>query len=541
MITDEQVNIISVNTAFEKITGYSKAEILGEKPSFLQSKKHPVAFYKKMWKTLKESGSWRGEIWNKKKDGAYFPEWLTISMVKNNAGQLINYIGVFSDISEIKKAQDDLEFIAYHDPLTELPNRLLFYQRLTQSIKRSERSGTSTALMFIDLDRFKHINDSLGHNVGDELLKLVARRLSRMLRGNDTVSRIGGDEFTVIIEDLKSTRKIIPVARKVISSFSGVFVAAGHDLYISPSIGISVYPDDGTAPDVLIRNADAAMYRAKEKGRNAYEFYTPGLTDLAMQRVSLESKINRAIIDQEFQLYYQPLYDTKSGELVGAEALIRWHPNQHDVIPPSRFIPIIEESPTILKLGELVFELAGRQINQWQRQGYQLVPVSINISGRQAQQKNFATHLASIMNKYSIDKSIIDLEITEGFIMQQAKAEIESLHEFRAMGISLAIDDFGTGHSSLTHLKLLPIDKLKIDRSFIRDIGKDPHGEAIVRAIIALGHSLGITIVAEGVETEAQHLFLSNENCDQLQGFLLSKPIPAEDFQLLLERDVMLD
>jgi diguanylate cyclase (GGDEF)-like protein/PAS domain S-box-containing protein len=537
MITDSNAVITAVNPAFEQITGYAEQEVVGKNPNILHSGRQLADFYQEMWTKLQNTGSWQGEIWNRKKDGEVYPGWLAISTIKDENDNIINYVGVFSDISDIKQAQGDLAFISYHDPLTDLPNRRLFYEHLSHAISRAARTVSNMALMFIDLDRFKHVNDSLGHNIGDELLALVAQRLAEIMRGNDTISRIGGDEFTILIEDMASSHEASTIAEKLINGFSLPFITNGHELFISPSIGISIYPEDGTEPDILLKNADAAMYRAKEQGRNSYKFYAPAMSDSAHEKVSMETSIHHAMNNDEFRLYYQPQYDLRSGKLVGAEALLRWNSQAHGEIPPARFIPIIEESSTILRLGDMIMDMACKQSRSWTDKGYSLDRLAINISGRQIQQNDFVQKVAAILEKNGIQGDMLDFEITEGFIMRQARTEIESLNQLRSMGISLSIDDFGTGYSSLSYLKLLPVDTLKIDQSFVRDIGQDSNDEAIARAIIALGHSLGLKVIAEGVETECQNTFLRDEGCDQIQGFLRSRPLPAAEFEKLLKQE----
>ncbi len=538
VVTDSRARITAVNPAFELITGYTEAAVLGKNPSILKSGRQPKEFYRKMWSELQNTGSWEGEIWNKKHDGEFYPEWVKISTIRDSQGNIINYVGVFSNTSEIKKAQDDLAFNLHNDPLTGLPNRALFYEHIKHAINRAEREKSNIALLFIDLDNFKHINNSLGHNVGDELLSLVAKRLSEELRGNDTISRIGGDEFTILIEDLDSYEEISTIAQKIIGLFYSPFKTNESNLYITPSIGISIYPEDGIEPGILLKNADAAMYKAKARGRNMFEFYTPSLTDYSRTRISMEARIHHAMENDEFSLFYQPQYELKTGKIVGAEALIRWHSKEYGEIPPSKFIPLIEDSSMILNLGDLVFEKACQQCRSWQDKGYKLDRLAINIAGRQIQQENFVEKIAIALDRHGISGKMIDLEITEGFIMRQARTEIEPLNKLRSMGISLAIDDFGTGYSSLSYLKLLPVNRLKIDRSFIQDIGKDTNDDAIVKAIIALGHALDLILIAEGVETETQHAFLRNEACDQMQGFLLSSPLPADEFEKLLQLDM---
>ncbi|UUY08987.1 EAL domain-containing protein [Pseudomonas sp. J452] len=530
MITDTEQHITAVNRAFSIITGYSEAEALGQTPRLLASGQHDSAFYAAMWHQLAAEGHWQGEIWNKRKNGELYPEWLTISAVRNQADDITHFVGVFADISTLKHAQARLDHQAHHDPLTGLPNRLLFETRLATALTDALADNHQGAVLFLDLDRFKHINDSLGHPVGDALLKSIALRLREQLRDIDTVARLGGDEFIVLLPGLQQAKHAERVASKLLSCFSAPFQADTHEFFISASIGISLFPIDGNDVATLVKNADAAMYSAKAKGRNRIELYTRNLTFQANERMTLEHELRRASERGELSLHYQPKMCLRSGNLVGAEALIRWsHPVFGD-IPPDRFIPLAEESGLILQIGDWVLQEACRQMHEWQSQHAPFGPLSVNLSGSQLSQPQLTERIANTLSDFGLDACYLQLEITEGFIMTQAEEALGVLHELKSLGLQLAIDDFGTGYSSLSYLKRLPLDILKIDKSFVRGLPGDPDDAAITRAIIALGRSLQMTVIAEGVETKAQEIFLTSEGCEQIQGYVVSRPLSAESF-----------
>ncbi|MEO4048861.1 EAL domain-containing protein [Pseudomonas sp. CAU 1711] len=530
MITDLEQRITAVNRAFTDITGYSEAEALGQSPRLLASGKHDSAFYAAMWHQLAATGHWQGEVWNRRKNGELYPEWLTISAVRDRSGQITHFVGVFADISSLKLAQDRLDYQAHHDPLTGLPNRLLFESRLEQALRDVRTDHARGAVLFLDLDRFKHINDSLGHPVGDLLLKSIAQRLREQLRDIDTVARLGGDEFIVLLPGLHLPGDAERVANKLLACFNAPFQAEGHEFFISASIGISLFPENGNDVATLVKNADAAMYSSKAKGRNRVEFYTRSLTFQATERMTLDLELRRAIERDELSLHYQPKLCLHKGELVGAEALLRWHHPVFGDIPPDRFIPLAEESGLILPLGDWVLQEACRQMRIWQENHAPFGPLSINLSGSQLRQPQLTARIAGALSDFGLAAEKLQLEITESFIMTQAEEALSILHGLKALGLQLAIDDFGTGYSSLSYLKRLPLDILKIDKSFVRGLPGDPDDAAITRAIIALGRSLQMTVIAEGVETKAQEIFLTSEGCAQIQGYVVSRPLSAEAF-----------
>ncbi|WP_413792940.1 MULTISPECIES: EAL domain-containing protein [unclassified Pseudomonas] len=530
LITDTQQHISAVNRAFTEITGYSETEALGHTPRLLASGLHDSAFYAAMWHQLTAEGHWQGEISNRRKNGELYPSWLTISAVRNRDRQITHFVAVFADISSLKHAQARLDYQAHHDPLTGLPNRTLFESRLLAALNSQQENGGQGAVLFLDLDRFKHINDSLGHPVGDLLLKGIAVRLREQLRDIDTVARLGGDEFIILLPGLQQPSDAEHIAQKLLNGFTAPFQAGEHEFFISASIGTSLYPQDGCDVATLVKNADAAMYRSKAKGRNRVESYTRDLTAQASERVALEHELRRAIERNELSLSFQPKISLIDNRLVGAEALIRWtHPTFGDV-PPEHFIPLAEENGMILQIGDWVLENACRQLCEWNSTYESLGPLSVNLAGAQLRQPNLLGRIEQLLREHQLKPDLLQLEITENFIMSQAEEALTVLYQLKKLGVQLAIDDFGTGYSSLSYLKRLPLDILKIDQSFVRGLPDDPHDAAIVRAIIALGRSMQFTIIAEGVETLAQQQFLAQEGCEQIQGYIVSLPLCADEF-----------
>uniref|UniRef100_UPI003F4ACFA3 putative bifunctional diguanylate cyclase/phosphodiesterase n=1 Tax=Sedimenticola selenatireducens TaxID=191960 RepID=UPI003F4ACFA3 len=490
--------------------------------------------YRDLWHSLTETGHWRGEMWNRRKNGELFPKWQTINSVVDGNGNLTHYVGIFSDITHIKQSQEKLDHLGHHDALTDLPNRLLLNERLDQAIKHAERHDTLLAVIFLDLDNFKHINDSLGHPVGDQLLQEVARKLLLATRQDDTVARIGGDEFVLLLEDIGKPENAGIAAQKLAAVFAEPFQLEQQAIRITASLGICICPQDGKDSATLLRNADSAMYRAKEEGRNTYQFYTEELTRNAFERVSLENNLRQAIEKEQLRLLYQPQFELQSGRIIGLEALIRWVHPELGTISPARFIPLAEESGLIHPIGEWVLRTACRQGRQWQQQGIDFGRIAVNIAGPQLQRGNLVNEVIAVLDETQLPTDRLELEVTEGFIMQQAGSAITQLQALRELGLTLSIDDFGTGYSSLSYLKQLPIHKLKIDQSFVRDIPDDRNDMAIADAIIAMGKSLGLRVIAEGVETEAQAEFLKQAGCQEGQGYLYSKPITAEAVEALI-------
>jgi diguanylate cyclase (GGDEF)-like protein/PAS domain S-box-containing protein len=530
-ITSPDGSIIAVNRAFTEITGYGEGEVLGRNPRFLQSDRQNKGFYREMWDAITHSGRWKGELWNKRKDGSLFPESLTISAVKDAAGNVMHYVGIFSDITEIKRANELLDHQAHHDHLTGLPNRLLLEDRLQGALLRAQREQVQVALLFVDLDRFKNINDSLGHHVGDRVLCDVARRFCALTRESDTVARLGGDEFLIVMEGIHDPGVASRIADKILDDLRLNPVTMEQEFFVGASIGISLFPQDGQDSATLLKNADAAMYRAKERGRNTYEFFSDDLTQFSLDRFKMETDLRRAIERDELIVYLQPQFSLKTGDLLGAEALVRWQHPQQGLVAPAKFIPLAEESGLIVALGEWVQHAACRHWVEWVAGGLTPGVLSINVSGVEFRRGQIQDTVRSALAATGLPPELLELEITEGAIMSQAENSIKVLHDLRAMGISLAIDDFGTGYSSLAYLKRLPLNKLKVDQSFVRGLPGDAEDGAIVRAVIALGHSLQLKVIAEGVETEEQREFLRHEGCDEMQGYLRGKPVPVQDFR----------
>lgn len=529
-ITSPDGTIVAVNRAFTEITGYSEEEVIGKNPRMLQSGRHGKEFYRDMWTAVGRTGRWQGEVWNRCKDGRLFPEWLTISAVKDAHGEVTHYVGVFSDITAIKTAYEQLNYQAHHDPLTGLPNRLLLEDRLHVALQRARREQTGLAVLFVDLDRFKTINDSLGHDVGDRVLCEVAERMNKLIRGSDTVARLGGDEFLILMEGVGDANTASSVADKILENLRKTPVSLGQEFFVGVSIGISLFPQDGDDSTTLIKRADVAMYRAKQRGRNTYEFFVPELTDSSLERFHLETELRRAIEREEFRVYLQPQFALGTGRLIGAEALVRWmHPEQ-GLLYPGKFIPLAEESGLIVAIGEWVQLTACKCWAEWTQRGLNPGVVSINVSGVEFRRGRIQEIVRKTLDTTRLAPAQLELEITESAVMNQAESGIRVLNDLREMGIRLAIDDFGTGYSSLAYLKRLPLNKLKVDQSFVRGLPGNAEDCAIARAVIALGHSLQLTIIAEGVETFEQSAFLLDEGCDEIQGYLRGRPMSIDEF-----------
>ena len=536
MITDTQARILSVNKAFTAITGFEESEVLGDTPARLSSGRHDAEFYAAMWKELRETGAWQGEIWNRSKTGEVYPEWLSISTVHDDRGRVANYVGVFSDISQIKHSEAQLEYLAHHDPLTDLPNRVLFQSRLGHAIQVARRHGQRMGLLFLDMDGFKNINDSLGHPAGDELLQAVARRMTEHLRAVDTLARLGGDEFVLLLENLHDSREAAIVAQNVLGLMLKPFrLSGGQDVFIGASIGISLFPDDAEDATQLVRNADAALYQAKAQGRNTYRYYTEALTRSANERLSLESSLRRALEHGEFVVHYQPQISIRNGGVIGAEALVRWRSPDGGLIPPARFIPVAEETGLIRPLGEWVLRTACGQFRAWMDAGRPRLTLAVNLSTRQFEQRDLAACIGGILAETGYPAERLELEITESAIMAQGEQAIDTLAQLKRLGVALSIDDFGTGYSSLAYLKRFAVDKLKIDQSFIRDIPDNLNDREIAATIVAMARNLKLHVLAEGVETEEQLAFLQLHGCDAFQGYLFSPPVAAEEFIKFLE------
>ena len=536
VITDRQGIIEYVNPGFEKTTGYSRDEALGQTPRLVKSGKQGAAFYKKLWDTILAGDVFSEVFVNRHKDGSLYYEEKTISPLKGPAGQVTHFVATGKDVTERMQAQERLQHMAQHDALTELPNRVLFLDRLKQAVARARWHERLVAVLFVDMDRFKTINDTLGHEVGDKLLQALAERFTTSVREGDTVARFGGDEFVVLLDDVASEKDIGVVAQKVLEALAPPFAIDGQDLYITASIGVSLYPNDGEDSTTLLKNADIAMYRAKDLGKNTYQFYSADMSARAFERLTLESSLRHAIERNEFRLYYQPQIDTASGAILGVEALLRWQHPDFGLVSPAEFIPLLEETGLIVPTGDWVLRTACEQLRAWHAAGWPQLRMAVNLSPRQFQTAGLAQSVERVLSTLGCDPGLLELEITESVLLRHTAATLETLEALHALGVRMAIDDFGTGYSSLSYLRRYSIDTLKIDRSFVHDVPDDADDSALASAIIVLAQSLKLDVIAEGVETEAQRDFLRERGCHQMQGYLFSRPLPAEDITRLLEK-----
>ncbi len=531
LITDAGGVIKRVNTAFTTITGYAPYEVVGKKPALLKSGRHDAAFYAALWRTLLTRGHWQGEIWNRRKNGEIFPVWETISAVRNTAGEIIEFVSLFADITQKKRSEEEIAYRANYDALTGLPNRTLMTERLNQAIKQARREDSRIAVMFLDLDFFKQVNDTLGHAMGDRLLQAVAERMRLCVRETDTIARQGGDEFVILLANIEDAAAAGVVADKILAQLCTPFTIDDNEIHIGASIGITLFPDDGRDIETLFRNADLAMYRAKESGRNNAQFFEMKMTTAAIERRALEADLRGAIARGEFAIFYQPVVELASGRIVAAEALLRWRHPQRGLVPPDRFIPLAEETGLIREIGAWVFSAACGQLARWRADGYQLT-LAINVSVRQLPEAFSVAHILATLAEHDLSPRQIVLEITEGVLLADSPAIQEWFLAATDAGLSLAIDDFGTGYSSLAYLKRFPVHHIKIDKSFVRDMTTDPADRALIEAILAMAHSLGLAVVAEGVETTAQADLLLAGACEYAQGYLYGKP----DEPAVLER-----
>ncbi len=539
MITGADAKILAVNPAFTEITGYRIEDLAGHTPAVLSSGRQDPGYYRDMWCSLKTSGHWEGEIWNRRRNGEIYPEWLSIAAVRSDIGDATHYIGIFSDVTERKKAEARIRHLAHHDALTGLPNRQLLQDRLEQALHQAQRHQKRAAVLFFDLDRFKNINDTLGHDVGDGLLRKVAQRCLGVVRDTDTVARQGGDEFVVVLPDLAQAQDAAVIARKILAAITQPCRLGQHELTVTCSIGIAVYPEDGTSVSLLLRHADAAMYRAKAEGRDGYQFYAADINTANLSELLLEHQLRGAIDRNELRLHYQPKVDAHTARLSGCEALLRWEHPEHGLLSPNRFVPAAEESGLILPIGQWVIREACRQLRTWLDAGLAPVPIAVNLSGHQFAQQDVISLVREPLAEYRLPAHLLELELTETMLMRDVTSTIETLRALSEIGVSLAIDDFGTGYSSLAYLRQFRVNTLKIDRSFVHDIFLGEHDATIATAVIALAHSLGLQVTAEGVETEEQRRFLAAHECDYLQGYLFGKPEAADVFVRRLQPRVI--
>jgi diguanylate cyclase (GGDEF)-like protein/PAS domain S-box-containing protein len=539
LVTDAHANIVRVNNAFQEITGYSQEEVVGKNPRILSSGRHDPDFYQGMWHQLLKIGTWSGELWNKRKNGTIFPIWLSITAIINTTGKVVKYVAVFNDLSKRKQAEEDIRDLAFYDPLTRLPNRRLLMDRLSVALSLSDRSLNYGAVLFIDMDNFKLLNDTLGHDVGDLLLIEAAARIQACVREVDTVARLGGDEFVVLLEDVDqddkaASQKIALIAEKIRAALSESYHLGNHLQHSSPSIGASLYLGTEKTIEQLLKSADIAMYQAKDAGRNVVRFFDPNMQQAVEARASLEADLRLALSAEQFQLHYQIQMDSDLNPL-GAEALLRWTHPLRGMVSPLQFIPIAEESRLIIEIGGWVLHTACRQLGQWAENDLtRKLILAVNVSAEQFMQSDFVAIVAAELKKALFDPSRLKLELTESVVLTDVKDVVSKMHELKALGIRLSLDDFGTGYSSLSYLKQLPLDQLKIDQSFVRDMISEPNDAVMVKTIIDMAKNFRLNVIAEGVETEAQMLFLKQMGCMSYQGYYFSKPVPIEQFENLL-------
>lgn len=539
MVTDADNNILRVNKAFSNMTGYSADEVIGRNPRLLQSGRQNPDFYVDMWASIVDTGAWEGEIWNRRKNGEIYPEYLTITAVKDPNGIVTHYVGTHTDITLRKAAAEEIERQAFYDPLTRLPNRRLLQERLKPALAASQRSGRKGALLFIDLDNFKTLNDTLGHDMGDLLLQQVAERLHSCVRESDTVARLGGDEFVVMLQDLsedsfEAAKQAEITGNKIRTILNWPYKLAMHDYISTPSIGAALFSGHERTVDELLKNADIAMYQAKTSGRNALRFFDPQMQNAISARFALENELRKAVAGQQFELYYQIQVDS-THRASGAEALIRWLHPERGLLSPVEFIPLAEETGLILPIGQWVIEKACAQLKAWQRSSLtRSLVLSVNVSAKQFFQANFVAQVLAAIRYHGIDPALLKLELTESVLLKNIEETIATMNALGEIGVQFSLDDFGTGYSSLQYIKKLPLNQLKIDQSFIRDIADNSSDQAIVCTIIAMAENLNLNVIAEGVESEEQRQFLLNNGCTSYQGYLFSKPVPLAQFEALL-------
>jgi diguanylate cyclase (GGDEF)-like protein/PAS domain S-box-containing protein len=536
IITDADLQILRINRACSEITGYAAEEAVGHRPSLFSSGRHDAAFYREMWASITTTGVWKGEIWNRRKNGELYPQWASISAVKDDDGRVTHYVASFMDISQRKSAENEIKHLAFYDPLTRLPNRRLMLDRLRHALIASARNESSGALFFIDIDNFKALNDTLGHDKGDLLLASIARRLSAIVREDDTVARLGGDEFVIMMEGLSlnaifaaSQAKL--VGRKVLDAFIEPHDLDGSVYNCSASIGIALFIGQADTVEELLKQADLAMYQAKAAGRGTLRFFDPHMQSAAMARAALEVDLREGLRKNQLLLHYQPQVND-DGRVTGAEALVRWQHPERGMIAPVEFIPLAEETGLILPLGLWVLETACTQLALWsQRPEMAQFTVAVNVSAHQMRQRDFVDQVADVLKRTGANPQRLKLELTESLLVANVEEVIEKMFALKAKGVGFALDDFGTGYSSLSYLKRLPLDQLKIDQSFVRDIHVDANDAVIAKTIVALAESLGLGVIAEGVETSAQRDFLAEAGCHAHQGFFFSRPLPIDAFE----------
>src|SRR6056297_190471 len=538
-ITDCQGYIERVNPAFSRITGYSATEAIGATPRILKSDHQSNDFYEEMWDQILHNGFWEGEIWNRKKNGIAIPVWQSISLIAQASQDEKKYVSIFHDISDIKQTEAQLEHQAYHDILTGLPNRQLFLDRLQQAVASSKRNKQKTAVILLDIDNFKKVNDSLGHHLGDQYLQIIAERLKDSCREEDTIARLGGDEFAMITLYLDDQKAVLDILERIQETISLPVSLKNHVLVPSASIGVTFYPEDGDTPNALLQNADLAMYKAKLSENGGYALFNLSLHQQARQRIQLETEIRQALDSKQFTLYYQPKIETESGRVCGVEALVRWE-REGEVVSPADFIPVAEESGLIFPLGRQILTQACTEIYDLHRRGFPEVSVAINISGKQFQDASLLAQIQNVIHETGINPEKVNIEITENIAISDIESALHMIDELASMGVKTSIDDFGTGYSSLAYIKRFNSNVLKIDKSFIDDIPIEQADQAIVQAIVSMSHAVGMEVVAEGVETKAQVEYLKAVGCDYIQGYYYSKPFPITELITRIDSNYLL-
>ncbi|WP_417333813.1 EAL domain-containing protein [Halarcobacter sp.] len=539
LICDGDKKIITVNNAFENITGYDKSELIGMTPTILQSGRHDKVFYSKMWSSIIDNGYWRGKIYDRRRDGEIIPIWLNITAIRDKNGKFSRFIAVHTNLKEIIETQEKADFLAYHDPLTKLPNRAKLEEDLAYSISVAKRNDLNIFVLFIDLDRFKIINDTLGHQIGDELLKVLAKRLQKVLRGTDSVSRMGGDEFIVTLDSSRTKKAAGYVCERILEIIKEPIKVKGHVLNTSASIGVSMYPDDGTDISTLIKNADTAMYHAKEKGKNNFQYYDKQLSIDVHEQLEIEQALKGVLQREELYLCYQPQYLLDTKEIVSFEALVRWEHSELGFIRPDKFITIAEDTGMIVDIGKYIFKTACKDFVEFKKLNKNLRYMAINISSVQFKDKNFVDDVLRIVKMFNLKPNEIELEVTERYMMEFTQTNMDTMNKLRELGFRFSIDDFGTGYSSMSYLTKLPIDVIKVDKAFIDGTPKDHGNVQISTAIVALAKSLGYSVIAEGIEYEEQEEYLKEIDCNMGQGYLFSKPLTFNDTKILLEKSTI--
>lgn len=537
MLTDAECNIVAVNPTFQKITGYSEAEVLGQKPSILRSDKQDAEFYRQLWNSLKSCGHWSGEIWDRRKTGEAYPAWLTLSAVKDVRGVLTQYVGLFSDRSAIFEARERADFLWQHDVLTGLPNRLLLRDRLQQAIDSAKPDNRQVALLLLNIDRLQHVNDRLGHDAGDVFLKELAQRLQSLLAPGDTLAHLGSDEFAMVLTHFSDVNEITLIAQRLTESIAEPLRILDEDVSVTASMGISIYPADGDLPSDLLKGADMALSLVKSEGRNGIRFLTADMNARALRQMVLESHLRHALERGELLLHYQPQVSLGDGLICGVEALVRWYSPELGTVSPSVFIPLAEEAGLILAIGEWVMRSACAQNKAWQDAGLPPVRVAVNVSAHQFATGTLVAMVAQVLIETGLESRYLEVELTESVMIRDMESSLRQIAQLREMGVSVSLDDFGTGYSSLGYLSRFTLDKLKIDQGFVRNITTDPRSAAIVNASIALAQRLGITVIVEGVETEGQLGYLRKAGCDEIQGYLFSRPVAPDELASLLGKN----